>query len=74
MSVEIAELTFEEAMNELESVLEQLETRELTLEESIRLYERGQQLAARCNTQLEEAGLRVEQLTADGEIVEVSAS
>ena len=67
----IEELTFEEALAELESVVAQLETGELTLEASLTLFERGQQLAARCNTQLEQASLRIEQLTADGEIIEL---
>ncbi len=65
------ELTFEEALAELESIVAQLETGELTLESSLTLFERGQKLAMRCNTQLEQATLRIEQLTADGEIIEL---
>ncbi len=64
-------LTFEEALAELESIVAQLEAGELTLEVSLSLFERGQQLAKRCNTQLESASLRIEQLTADGEIIEL---
>jgi exodeoxyribonuclease VII small subunit len=47
---------------------------DLTLEESLALFERGQKLADYCNKQLEQASLRVEQLTADGEIVQLSVS
>lgn len=63
--------TFEEALAELESIVAQLETGDLTLEASITLFERGQKLATRCNTQLEQATIRIEQLTADGEIIEL---
>lgn len=67
----VAELTFEDALVELESIVAQLEVGEITLEASLTLFERGQKLATRCNTQLEQANLRIEQLTADGEIVEL---
>jgi exodeoxyribonuclease VII small subunit len=65
------ELTFEEALKELEETVARLGNGDLTLEESLALYERGQQLAHLCQTQLEQAALRVEQLTGDGEIVEL---
>jgi exodeoxyribonuclease VII small subunit len=67
----IEELTFEEALAELETIVAKLESGELTLEDSLALYERGQQVANRCNSQLENASLRIEQLTADGEIIEL---
>jgi exodeoxyribonuclease VII small subunit len=70
MPPEIESLTFELALRELEQTVARLEGEELTLEESLALYERGQLLAAHCQHQLEQAALRVEQLTADGEIVE----
>lgn len=63
------ELTFESALAELEKIVTQLEEGDLTLEESLALFERGQMLTAVCQSQLEEATLRVEMLTADGEIV-----
>ena len=65
-------MTFEAALEELEVAVTQLEMGDLTLEESLALFERGQKLAAYCNQQLEQATLRVEQLTVDGEIVEVT--
>ncbi|HFE65852.1 MAG TPA: exodeoxyribonuclease VII small subunit [Chloroflexi bacterium] len=71
MTEEIEKLSFEEALVELEEIVTKLEAGELTLEESLALFERGQKLAALCNQQLDEASLRVEQLTADGEIVEL---
>ena len=44
----IEELSYEEALNELESIVSELETAEHALESSIALYERGQALASRC--------------------------
>ncbi len=64
-------LTFEEALKQLEETVNKLEAGELSLEESLELFERGQILASYCNDLLEKASLRVEQLTVDGEIVEV---
>ena len=64
---EIAELSFEEAFEELEAIVAQLERGDLSLEESIALFERGQVLAARCNLQMDTAVLKVRQLLPDGE-------
>lgn len=71
MLPDIQDLAFEVALQELEETVNQLEGGNLTLEESLALFERGQKLAEHCNRQLEQAALRVEQLTADGEIVEL---
>jgi exodeoxyribonuclease VII small subunit len=72
MTKEIAELAFEQSLLELEETVAKLEAGDLTLEESLALFERGQKLAAHCNELLDKASLRVEQLTADGEIVELA--
>ena len=72
MTEEISELAFEQALRELEATVTKLEAGELTLEESLALFERGQKLATHCNDLLEKASLRVEQLTDDGEIIELS--
>lgn len=66
-------LSFEEAMLALEETVAALEAGSLSLDDSLKLFERGQQLAERCNDLLDGAQLRVEQLTADGEIVDISA-
>lgn len=68
---EITNLSFEEALRALEETVAGLEAGDFTLEESLALFERGQKLAAFCNEQLENASLRVEQLTADGELAEI---
>ncbi|MDX1664583.1 MAG: exodeoxyribonuclease VII small subunit [Candidatus Promineifilaceae bacterium] len=74
MNDQLDSLSFEEALAELERIVEQLEAGDLTLEESLSLFERGQRLGNRCHDQLEAAALRVEQLTDEGEIVEVEVS
>lgn len=66
------QLSFEEALQALEEIVTQLETGDQNLEKSLSLFEAGQKLAATCNEQLANATLRVEQLTADGEIVDLS--
>lgn len=71
MSEETGKLSFEEALAELEKIVAQLESGDLTLEASLDLFEKGQKLAQQCNMQLETAALRIEQLTNDGEIVEL---
>ena len=66
-------LTFEEALAELESIIERLDSGDLLLEEALALFERGQALADHCGDQLEAASLRVEQLTEHGEIAEINS-
>ncbi|MBL8152716.1 MAG: exodeoxyribonuclease VII small subunit [Anaerolineae bacterium] len=64
----ISELSFEAAYAELERIIAQLESGELPLEESVTLYERGRQLAERCQAALDQAELRVSQLSGDGRV------
>ena len=63
----IDEMTFEEAMRALEAAVGQLERGDVPLEESIRLYERGAALKARCEAKLKEAEEKVAQITLDAE-------
>ncbi len=58
--------TFETAFAELESTVQRLEQGDLTLQEAITLYERGQQLAQHCQSQLDQAELRITELTGEG--------
>ncbi|HUF57297.1 MAG TPA: exodeoxyribonuclease VII small subunit [Thermohalobaculum sp.] len=60
----IAEMSFEEALAELESVVGRLETGEVPLEQSIALYERGDALKKHCEEKLREAELKVEKIVA----------
>jgi len=61
---EIESLSFEDGYNRLEQVIRQLETGELSLDESVALYEEGMRLAKHCERQLDSAELKVNQLLA----------
>ncbi|MBT0957612.1 exodeoxyribonuclease VII small subunit [Alphaproteobacteria bacterium KMM 3653] len=63
----VNEMSFEDAMRELESVVGQLEGGDVALEASIALYERGAQLRKRCEEQLKAAEEKVAALTLDGD-------
>ena len=65
---EIANLPFEAALAELEAIVDQLEKGAVALDESIRLYERGEALKRRCDELLQNAEMRIEKITlsADG--------
>ena len=63
----ISDMSFEEAMAELEAVVGQLERGEVPLEESIKLYERGAALKKRCEEKLKEAEEKVAAITLDGD-------
>lgn len=59
---------FEAAYRELQMIVERLESGELSLDESVSLYERGRQLVAFCGDCLDRADLRVNRLTGDGSV------
>jgi exodeoxyribonuclease VII small subunit len=59
---DIAAMTFEAALAELEKIVGQLESGQAPLEASIELYERGAALKAHCEKRLEAARLRVEKI------------
>jgi exodeoxyribonuclease VII small subunit len=61
----IEDLTYEEALAELEEIVSALEGEQSQLDESIKLFERGQALAAHCGTLLEAAELKVKQVAGD---------
>lgn len=61
----VEEMSFEDAMKALERVVDQLESGETPLEESIALYERGAELRKRCEAKLQEAELRVRRIVED---------
>nr|CAA6803946.1 MAG: Exodeoxyribonuclease VII small subunit (EC [uncultured Thiotrichaceae bacterium] len=58
---------FEGAMTELESLVQRMESGELSLEDSLREFERGVQLTRLCQDQLKAAEQRVRLLAVDGE-------
>jgi exodeoxyribonuclease VII small subunit len=61
----VEELSFEEAVAELEGIVELLEGEQRQLDDAIKLFERGQALAARCGVLLEAAELKVKQVAGD---------
>jgi exodeoxyribonuclease VII small subunit len=61
----VQDLAYEQALAELEAIVAALESEEKPLEESMKLFERGQALAARCTELLEAAELKVRQLSGD---------
>ena len=65
---DIAKLPFEAALAELEAIVEKLEKGAVALEESIKIYERGEALKAHCDKLLKNAEMRIEKITlgADG--------
>ena len=65
MTESIKEMTFENALNELESIVSKLERGEVTLEESIAIYERGAKLKSHCEGKLKDAQLKVEKIVLD---------
>jgi len=56
------EVTFEAARAELDEIVRQLEEGDLSLEQAIALYERGQVLARHCQAKLDQAELRITQV------------
>jgi len=62
---DLSEMSFEAAFAELAQIVEQLEEGNLSLEEAISLYERGQALARAAQAQLDQAELRISALEQD---------
>jgi exodeoxyribonuclease VII small subunit len=62
MSESVASLSFEQALQELETLVRRLEEGRLPLEEAIRTYERGIALKAHCQAKLQSAKLKVDQI------------
>jgi len=60
---DIAALTFEKALEELEQIVARLESGQAPLEESIAIYKRGSELKKHCEAKLNAARLQVEMMT-----------
>jgi len=61
-TADIAALSFEKALEELEHIVAELESGKAELERSLDVYERGAALKAHCDAKLREAQLRVEKI------------
>ncbi|CUS97103.1 exodeoxyribonuclease VII small subunit [Candidatus Chrysopegis kryptomonas] len=64
-TTEIQELTFEQALRELQNIVDKLETGQVTLEEAIEMYERGVKLSKYCIEKLTQAELRIKKIVKD---------
>ena len=66
-STDVAQLPFERAIEELETIVKRLEEGKVPLEESVAIYERGEALKRRCEDLLRQAEARVEKITLDAQ-------
>jgi exodeoxyribonuclease VII small subunit len=64
-NADVKGLSFERAIEELESIVKRLEEGKVPLEESVAIYERGEALKRRCEELLRQAEARVERITLD---------
>ena len=64
---EIASLSFEDALKQLEVIVKSLETGTAPLDESIELYQRGDRLKRHCEARLKAAQARIDQISSDAE-------
>ncbi len=62
---DIAKMSFEDALSELETIVAKLERGDAPLEESITIYQRGAALKAHCEGKLKDAQLKVEKIVLD---------
>jgi exodeoxyribonuclease VII small subunit len=67
----VKDLSYEQALAELEKLLSSLEGESTDLEGMMAMFERGKELISRCQELLDKAELKVRQLTANGEITEI---
>ncbi|QDX26050.1 exodeoxyribonuclease VII small subunit [Sphingomonas suaedae] len=63
--IDIASLSFEDALKELERIVSRLESGDALLDEAIALYERGDALRRQCAARLDAAQARIEAIRAD---------
>ena len=66
MTDDLSNLSFEQAIGELENTVQRLEDGDLSLAEAIALYERGMHLVQHCNNVLDAAELQVRELAQPG--------
>ena len=68
------DLSFEAAMLELEQLVEQMEAGDLSLDQSLKAFERGVVLTRLCQSELKQAELKVQQLNSDGELEDLNVT
>ena len=62
LAAELKDMTFEQALKQLEEIVQRLEKGQVDLEDSIKIYERGTALKAHCETKLRAAEQRIEKI------------
>ena len=67
MSEKINNISFEDALKELESIVQKLESGQIKLEEAVSAYEKGVQMQKVCEEKLKDAQMKVEKLILDKE-------
>jgi len=70
---EEAKIDFESALKELESLVSKMESGELSLDDSLKAFERGIELTRTCQSTLEAAELKIQMLTKDNELEAIDA-
>jgi exodeoxyribonuclease VII small subunit len=65
MTDDVKKLSFEQAVQELETIVKKLESGDIPLEESIHAYERGVALKKHCEKTLQEARMKIEKISLD---------
>ena len=63
--------SFESAMEQLEALVSRMESGELSLEESLKAFEKGVHLTRFCQDQLQKAELKVQELNSKGEFIHI---
>ena len=69
---EISDFTFEQTLAELQNIVQELESGDGSLDESLSRYERGMLLVQHCNELLDKADIRVRELLPTGEETDFS--
>ena len=68
---DIAEKSFEDALEELEDIVRELESGQVKLDEAVKHYERGALLKRHCEAKLADARMKVEKITGLGEAMKL---
>ena len=63
----LEKMTFEEAMKELETLVDSLDKGDVSLDEAIAAYDRGSQIKDHCQNKLNEAKMKVEAIQSSGD-------
>ena len=63
--------SFESAMEQLETLVSRMESGDLSLEESLKAFEKGVHLTRFCQDQLQKAELKVQELNSKGEFLHI---